>query len=552
MQWNCRGLLHNLDDVEFLLEEHKPRVLCLQETHLNPSHTNFLRRYQVFRKDRPCSVSSSGGVAVVLPREVPCVQVPLSTSLEAVAVRFMLHKALTVCSLYLPPSFTLKSSDFNSFLDQLPEPFLLMGDFNCHNPLWGSTRRDIRGKIIESVLFSRTLCLFNTGEPTFFSCQHLSSSCIDLSIGTATLFPNFSWHVHPNPYGSDHFPIILKCTAPSCSLMTRSPRWKVDQADWAMFESASEINPDTLVGLDVNDACKCLTASIIEAAHKAIPQSSTRLPAKPKPWWTKECSETRKKQNCSWDVLRRYPTPPNVLAFKQARAKARYVRRQSKKTTWKKYTSSVNSHTSVKVVWEKVHKINGDYRAFSIPLFVLPGGVLPSLEQQANILGEHFASVSGSSHYSAAFLKHKSVIEKKRINCSGGLREPYNRPFTFRELQAALNKSKNTSPGPDRIHYCMLKHLHSNTLQVLLSFFNQIWREGVFPDSWKRAEVIPLLKQGKDPSLPSSYRPIALTSSLGKTFERMVNSRLVHFLEENHLLDKFPCPQINGGPPRTT
>lgn len=252
---------------------------------------------------------------MVLPREVPCVQVSLSTSLEAVAVRFMLHKALTVCSLYLPPSFTLKSSDFNSFLDQLPEPFLLMGDFNCHNPLWGSTRRDIRGKIIESVLFSRTLCLFNTGEPTFFSCQHLSSSCIDLSIGTATLFPNFSWHVHPNPYGSDHFPIILKCTAPSCSLMTRSPRWKVDQADWAMFESASEINPETLVGLDVNDACKCLTASIIEAAHKAIPQSSTRLPAKPKPWWTKECSETRKKTKLFMGCATPVPDPSKCFSL---------------------------------------------------------------------------------------------------------------------------------------------------------------------------------------------------------------------------------------------
>uniref|UniRef100_A0A6B0UNC1 Putative rna-directed dna polymerase from transposon x-element n=1 Tax=Ixodes ricinus TaxID=34613 RepID=A0A6B0UNC1_IXORI len=116
----------------------------------------------------------------------------------------MHHKALTVCSLYLPPSFTLKCSDFNSLLDQLPEPFLLMRDFNCHNPLWGSTRQDVKGKIVESVLSSRSLCLFNTGQPTYFSLSSLSSTSIDLLIGSATLLPDFSWSVDSNPRGSDY------------------------------------------------------------------------------------------------------------------------------------------------------------------------------------------------------------------------------------------------------------------------------------------------------------------------------------------------------------
>ena len=284
MQWNCRGLLKNLDDIEFLLEEHRPQVLCLQETHLNANNTNFLRRYQVFRKDRPNSIASAGGVALVLPTEVSSTEVHLYTPLEAVAVRVLLHKTITICSLYIPPTYTLKSADLNLLIDQLPEPFILMGDFNSHNPLWGSARRDVRGKIIESILLSRTLCLFNTGEGTYFSSSHLSTTCIDLSIGTATLFPTFSWHVVPNPYGSDHFPIILKCTAPSTPLMKRSPRWKIEKANWGEFETASEIIPETLVGLGVNDACKLLTTTIVKAAEKTVPQSSTRLPTKPKPW----------------------------------------------------------------------------------------------------------------------------------------------------------------------------------------------------------------------------------------------------------------------------
>lgn len=45
------------------------------------------------------------------------------------------------------------------------------------------------------------------------------------------------------------------------------------------------------------------------------------------------------------------------------------------------------------------------------------------------------------------------------------------------------------------------------------------------------------LKEGKDPSAPASYRPIALTSYLCKLLEMMINRRLVYFLEYNVLLE---------------
>ena len=56
--------------------------------------------------------------------------------------------------------------------------------------------------------------------------------------------------------------------------------------------------------------------------------------------------------------------------------------------------------------------------------------------------------------------------------------------------------------------------------------------------SWREALVIPIPipKPGKDASEPSNYRPIALTSCLCKTLERMVNNRLVWFLDKNNLI----------------
>ena len=60
-----------------------------------------------------------------------------------------------------------------------------------------------------------------------------------------------------------------------------------------------------------------------------------------------------------------------------------------------------------------------------------------------------------------------------------------------------------------------------------------------FPSTWRKATVIPISKPGMDPLNPNNYHPIALTSCLCKIMERMVNSRLVWYLEVNEILIKF-------------
>ena len=48
--------------------------------------------------------------------------------------------------------------------------------------------------------------------------------------------------------------------------------------------------------------------------------------------------------------------------------------------------------------------------------------------------------------------------------------------------------------------------------------------------------MIPIPKPGKDPTNPTNYRPIALTSCICKTMERMINRGLVWYLESHKLL----------------
>ena len=114
--------------------------------------------------------------------------------------------------------------------------------------------------------------------------------------------------------------------------------------------------------------------------------------------------------------------------------------------------------------------------------------------------------------------------------------EKYNLPFKMSELMDSLHKCNDTAAGPDDIHDQILKHLPPGALETLLNIMNEIWRTRKFPEDWHKAVIIPIPKPGKDKTEARNYRPIALTSCICKTMERMINDRLVWFLESNNLI----------------
>ena len=97
------------------------------------------------------------------------------------------------------------------------------------------------------------------------------------------------------------------------------------------------------------------------------------------------------------------------------------------------------------------------------------------------------------------------------------------------EVLQSLNNSHDTAVVPDQIHYQILKHLLRKSKDCLLQIFNTIWESSNFPLSWAQAIVISIPKPGK--ADPNYYRPIALTSCICKTLERMI----MWFLETNNI-----------------
>ena len=109
------------------------------------------------------------------------------------------------------------------------------------------------------------------------------------------------------------------------------------------------------------------------------------------------------------------------------------------------------------------------------------------------------------------------------------------------ELKLAITSSGHTSVGPDQIHYDFFRHFSEATLHLLLRTFNHLWQNNIYPESWRESIIIALPKPGKNRSNPNNYRPIALTSCLGKLLERMIAKRLSHTFEKHSMISKYQC-----------
>ena len=98
ISWNCHGLMHKIDEVKSLLFQHMPACIALQETYLQPSQNPKFHKYSLVRKDHESDVKVSGGVALLVSHQYPCISVNLQTTLQAIAVRIHLSKLITICS----------------------------------------------------------------------------------------------------------------------------------------------------------------------------------------------------------------------------------------------------------------------------------------------------------------------------------------------------------------------------------------------------------------------------------------------------------------------
>ena len=89
--------------------------------------------------------------------------------------------------------------------------------------------------------------------------------------------------------------------------------------------------------------------------------------------------------------------------------------------------------------------------------------------------------------------------------------------------------------GCDEISVSMIKICDSSIVDPLCMIFEKCLSTGLYPSSWKKANIIPIHKKESKQS-KKNYRPISLLPIFGKIFERLLFDDIYEHLNANRLL----------------
>ena len=97
------------------------------------------------------------------------------------------------------------------------------------------------------------------------------------------------------------------------------------------------------------------------------------------------------------------------------------------------------------------------------------------------------------------------------------------------QSQVGLRKHYYEQSGGNGIPVELLQILKDDSVKVLLSICQQIWKTQRWPQNWKRSVFIPVPKKGNAKEC-SNYRIIALISHASKVMLKILQSRFQQYV----------------------
>lgn len=408
----------------------------------------------------------------------------------------------------------LHVSRLESLLEATRNPVLIALDSNAFSTRWYSRINDARGAIVEDFIAEQQLICHNRRSPhtTFHGARGRTNIDITLSsIGLANCVGD--WVVIPDETSSDHN--IIRWTLDVTLLNpTRKPsRFSPQRADWDLFRSSFLLRLNAVINpqLSVNEAAEHITRSIVQSANLAIPKSTRRTKISP-PWWNRELSTARRELKSHSRALKRADTVQTRTTYNTCRNKFTNALRKAKRASWRLFCTS-GGHE----VWGKVYKwLRKTNTVTTTPtcLTKTDGSTTTTLDE--------------TIEYMLNSLIPNDVNYEPPPSTAGT--PPFARTtYTPEELHRDLSgMAPSKAPGLDCITVKMIKMILPYITQPLVNLINKCLAEGTFPDSWKNADVVAILKApDRNKSRPNSYRPISLLPALSKPLEKAINNRLL-------------------------
>lgn len=511
IQWNCQSLRPKTVCLESLLNIYKVHVCILSETWLERNSSFRISGYNTYRLDRS---DGYGGVAMLIHRSVKAASYPVVINNSGIEI---LHVKVYNCqyienifSVYCPSSISTSQNDWDDLFSLCNNKTVISGDFNGHHSDW-SYKIDQRGKQIYDALLNHDLICINDGSPTRVKMVNgiLQESSPDITFISSNLALMFEWKTTNESLGSDHLIIKVTCNTNIAREYTKKRNFK--NCNWDSYTGYLEsMFNNTVLPSAPQDLYNVFESHMLKAVERHIPY--TKIPQNivnkfsPKPYWSPALSKAVAERRLALANLRRNPSPANLKVLQNKISNAQRLIRRAKCDSWHKFCSSIDQTSSASLMWNKMKWIKGQR---STKVCVDKVGVQNLLSS----LTPDFVWPPYPSFRSANNLLEFEISMHELDNCT---------------------KKKDTAPGSDDISYSMINHLPPIGKLLLLQIYNKCLTTGFVPSQWRKVNIIPIPKQGNDPS-STSLRPISLISCMCKIFHSILNKRIEWYCERQNL-----------------
>ncbi|GFT71472.1 RNA-directed DNA polymerase from mobile element jockey [Trichonephila clavipes] len=396
---------------------------------------------------------------------------------------------------------------------------------------WGCISNNQRGLLLKNFTDDTDTDLLAPPTPTRFG--YNSASTIDFA-----LTRHFHWRTSINSVSelsSDHNPIILNFkTSIKFDFPTRTVT-----TDWNLLDTPSKLPLHSNQSQHTREDIEKLTADITSNILHAYDLSSKPIQNKNKTFIDSDLKSLFKQRNRArktWQFTRD-PNDKTILNRLQNKIH-RKVNALSQKQWEDKLTSLDPEDGSLWNMAKGFRKKRSPISALTGPTGIAYTDAQKA-ETLANALEDQFQL--NNIQNPDTDTQHMRLVDRFFINDNNFDDTPISTKPS--ELLQYIKKLKiKKAPGNDKITNKMVLNFPISIIFQLTNLINKILYTGHFPQAWKTATVIPILKPGKDPTLATSHRPISLLPVLSKLAERIILNRLNDHLQKNDIL----IPQQHG------
>ena len=483
-----------------------------------------------------------------------------STEIDSAwAVAIINNKKFIIGSIYVKHHYQDAIKDALSLLKHAnkkrkslkAQGIILAGDFNARHPAWGDSKTTTNGKKLFEQLDHTEFKICTAKSPTFLCID--GSSHIDLMIVSNNIVDKISAfqtdeivELGAGAPDRGHVPLITSIDEGNARIQVPKEKLDIEKTNWDEWSEELEdsISSNECISEDPYTIWEYMEGQISQANSKYC--KIKRYTSHSKPYWTPNltvlCNRMRK--------ARRAYITRNTDPRKQLMIETKQLFDEERKKACDNFilekTRNLNAADSLKF-WKDFNRLFKKKEDQGIePLFGDDGGILTDA---ADIESKLFSTFFESRHISNenfddTFYETINALYDKiqdqnfNIDNPNEIQQKLNAKITIKEIKWAIKNTKcgNKSVDNHNIHPKMLHCFGPNTLKLMQKLFNRCLDEGEWV--WNTAKVIFLKKSGKDSyAVPGSYRPISISSYIGKLLEKILAARITLFLEELGIFD---------------